>query len=101
MSDEVFRGVNKYIDYTTMEEHLEYTKPYDDSPGNARAMATRLRHPNGKHNATKKIGNLYHEEKTQVSTYGGRTRWNNTKVYDSHFEFVETWCERAETWTKI
>jgi len=91
MSDEVFRGVNKYIDFTTGEEKLHYTKTYS-STGQARSMATRWRNQN------KRIGNRYH---TEQQTHPNRAYTYNVRVNDTYYEFVETWCERATEWERV
>lgn len=79
MSDEVFRGVNKYLCYTTGAEYLEYTPTYD-STGPARAMATRLRH------------NYMPAKKYKVKT---------VRRDGDAYEYVSTWCERAKEWERI
>jgi hypothetical protein len=83
MSDEVFRSVNKYMDYSTGEEHFEYSKAYD-KPGPAKSHATRMRYPYGKSRPAKVI--------TNRRDVGGAM---------SHFEFLETWCERAKEWERV
>ena len=93
---EVFIGVNRYVDYTTMEEYFEYTPP-TKKPGVAKSNATRQRHPNGKARSTKKIGNTFHYE-SQVG-YGGRKY--QAKVHDTFFEFVETWVMKVKEWERV
>lgn len=94
--EETYRGVNKYIDYTTSQEYIEYSEP-SSKIGVAKMRATRLRHPNGKTRPTKKIGNQYIMVQTQG--YGGRMF--DSKQFTTHFEFLETWAERVKEWEKV
>lgn len=79
MSDEVYRGVNKYIDFSTGKELLKKSRTYND-PSPAKAMATRMRCPYGKDKAPKAI---------KMALSGGI------------FEYDSTWVEYATVWEKI
>lgn len=79
-SDEVYRAVNQYEDYSTGETMLKYSKVYDQ-PGHAKAYATRMRCPYGKSKPPQKI--------------------LNPRRTGSYFEFVATWCERATEWSRV
>jgi hypothetical protein len=89
---EVFRGVNKYIDYTTREEYIQYTEP-TSKPATAKLRATNAHGGKNKYN---RIGNRFHMEKVQ-------RHWGESqqKVYDTYFEYLDSWVERAESWVKI
>ncbi len=69
MSDEVYRGVNKYVNPLTQEVHLQRTRTYD-TPGVAKGQATYRR-------ALKKNFRSVHTDTWEL------------------FEFVETWVEKA------
>ena len=90
MSDEVYRGVNKYRDFTTGEDLLKYTKTYNE-PGKAKAQATRWR------NQTSWIGN---KNQLKPSPPKG-TYFLSKSDYYSIFEWVDTWTERATEWEKV
>jgi hypothetical protein len=72
-SYEVYRGVNKYLNTLTNEEVLKFSKTYD-TPGPAKAMATRMRFPYGKARQELSHPNLI---------------------------FVESYVERATEWERI
>lgn len=77
--DEVYRAVNEYIDYTTTDRLLKYSKVYS-KPGPAKAYATRMRHAG-------------YNKGTRLKEFGNP---NGTK-----FEYISTWVERATKWERI
>lgn len=90
MSNEVFRGVNRYIDLSTGTEHIEYTRPYD-TPTPAKSMATRMR------KRFPWVGlNEDLKPAIQRSTYLYHTRESYYRTYD----YMDTWTERAVRWER-
>ena len=104
MSDEVYRCVNKYIDYTTGDEYFEHSKTYP-RPGPARTYATRMRFVRNKGGDLKKIGNRYHMVQVTRPQYNWQGQVTNKtydeREYDTYFEFVETWVERVKEWERV
>lgn len=80
-STEAYRGVNKYMDYTTGEEHLVYTEKVYYLPNGATA-ARRRRLKDHRGNPTLTI-------RTPAGMRGTK------------FEFVEGWTERAKEWERV
>lgn len=84
--NEVYRGVNKYVDPVYNTVHFEYTRPYN-LKRSATAGATNLR--GGKHAKPRKILN---------TTEPGFHHNNPNRTY---FVFEETWCEVVSGWTRL
>lgn len=89
MSKEVYRAVNKYINFTKGDEELMYTKAYDQ-PGKAKAAATRYR------NQYRWFGRSEDRKPDGKAIY-----YVSKSDYNSIFEYVDTWVERAVEWERI
>ena len=73
--NEVYRAVNKYVDFNTGDEYLQYSKVYN-RPGPAKSNATLRRGGKG-------------VKPRPLTRNGGK------------YEYVTTWCERASEWEVI
>lgn len=94
MSDETYRGVNRYVNYSTGKEILKYTKTYNQ-PAKAKAQTTRWR------NDTKWIGDLADAKPADHPDRQGGYLWHSRDMYYSTYEYEDTWVERAVEWERI